>query len=138
MYSKMYFFVLLEAKSTCFVTKNCSKSYIFAFILSKKQSNWLQKNFHKSEITCSRRLPDPSLNRIFSINVLSPFFFLFFLVRYRLVYNICSHFNVIILACAYFQKNFLGLSSFHKILALVFNLILTCFCIKGWYSKVAK
>ena len=59
MYSKLYFFVLLEAKNTCFVTKNYSKSsYIFAFILSKKQHNWFKKNFHKSGMVGRRKLSD--------------------------------------------------------------------------------
>ena len=41
----MYF---LKAENPCFVTNNCSKSYFWVFILSKKQQNWFQKNFHYS------------------------------------------------------------------------------------------
>ena len=39
MYSELYSFVFLEAKNSCFVTKNCLKSsYIFVFILSKNST----------------------------------------------------------------------------------------------------
>ena len=58
---------LLEARNSYFVTKNCWKpSYICAFILSKKRRNWFHKNLHNSGMVGRRRLPDPSLNRIFN------------------------------------------------------------------------
>ena len=49
------------------MTENCWKSsYICAFILSKKQHNWLYKNLHNSGMVGRRKLPDPSLNCIFT------------------------------------------------------------------------
>ena len=75
----------LEAKNPYFVTKNCWKSsYICVFILSKKRRNWFHKNLHNSGMAGRRKLPGPSLNRIF--NGLS------------LVHNIRSYFNELILA----------------------------------------
>ena len=57
----------LEAKNPYFETKNCWKSsYIYVFILSKKQLNWFQKNFRNSGMVGRRKLPDPLLNRIFN------------------------------------------------------------------------
>ena len=57
----------LEAKNPYFVTKNCWKSsYICVFILSKKRRNWFHKNLHNSGMVGRRKLPDPSLNRIFN------------------------------------------------------------------------
>ena len=56
----------LEAKNPCFVTKNCSKYfYICVFILSRKQYNCLQKDFHNSRMVGRRKLSDPSFNRAF-------------------------------------------------------------------------
>ena len=61
------FLYFLEAKNPCFVTKNCWKSsYICVFILSKKRRNWFHKNLHNSGMVGRRKLPDPSLNRIFN------------------------------------------------------------------------
>ena len=66
-YSKLYFLYFLEVKNPCFVTKNCWKSsYICVFILSKKRRNWFHKNLHNSGMVGRRKLPDPSLNRIFN------------------------------------------------------------------------
>ena len=66
-YWKLYFLYSLEAKNPCFVTKNCWKSsYICVFILSKKRRNWFHKNLHNSGMVGRRKLPDPSLNRIFN------------------------------------------------------------------------
>ena len=60
-------FYFLEAKNPYFVTKNCWKSsYICVFILSKKRRNWFHKNLHNSGMVGRRKLPDPSLNRIFN------------------------------------------------------------------------
>ena len=57
----------LEAKNPYFVTKNCWKSsYICVFILSKKRRNWFHKNLHNSGMVGRRKLPDPSLNRVFN------------------------------------------------------------------------
>ena len=57
----------LEAKNPYFVMKNCWKSpYICVFILSKKRRNWFHKNPHNSGTVGHRKLPDPSLNRIFN------------------------------------------------------------------------
>ena len=57
----------LEAKNPYFVKKNCWKSsYICVFILSKKRCNWFHKNLHNSGMVGRRKLPDPSLNRIFN------------------------------------------------------------------------
>ena len=57
----------LEAKNPYFETKNCWKSsYICVFILSKKGHNWFHKNLHNSGMVGRRKLPDPSLNRIFN------------------------------------------------------------------------
>ena len=73
----------LEAKNPYFVTKNCWKSsYICIFILSKKWSNWFQKNLHNSGMVARRKLPDPSLNGIFNAPSI----------------GIRSHFNELILA----------------------------------------
>ena len=61
------FLYFLEAKNSCFVTKNCWKpSYICVFILSKKWCSCFHKNLHNSGIVCRRKLPDPSLNCIFN------------------------------------------------------------------------
>ena len=58
----------LETKNPYFVTKNCwISSYICVFILSKKRRNWFHKNLHNSGMVGRRRLPDPSLNRIFNV-----------------------------------------------------------------------
>ena len=40
--------------------------YICVFILSKKRCNWFHKNLHNSGMVGRRKLPDPSLNRIFN------------------------------------------------------------------------
>ena len=65
------FLYFLEAKNPYFVTKNCWKSsYIFVFLLSKKRRNWFHKNLHNSGMVRRRKLPNPSLNRIF--NALTP------------------------------------------------------------------
>ena len=41
----VYFWYFLETGKSCFVTKNCSKaSSICAFILSRKQQSWFQKD----------------------------------------------------------------------------------------------
>ena len=62
------FLYFLEAKNPCFVTKNCLKSsYFCVSILSKKQHNWFYKNHHNSGVIGLRKLPDPSLNRIFNV-----------------------------------------------------------------------
>ena len=61
------FVYFLELKNPCFVTKNCWKSsYICVFILSKKRRNWFYKNLHNSGMVGRRKMPDTSLNRIFS------------------------------------------------------------------------
>ena len=65
------FLYFLEAKNPYFVTKNCWKSsYVFVFLLSKKRRNWFHKNLHNSGMVRRRKLPKPSLNRIF--NALTP------------------------------------------------------------------
>ena len=57
----------LKAKNPYFGTKDCWKSsYICVFILSKKRCNWFHKNLHNSGMVGRRKLPDPSLNRIFN------------------------------------------------------------------------
>ena len=57
----------LEDKNPYFVTKNCWKfSHICVFILSKKRRNWFHKNPHNSGTVGRRKLPDPSLNRVFN------------------------------------------------------------------------
>ena len=90
------FLYFLDAKNPYFVTKNCSKTfYISVFILSKKRRNWFHKNPHNPGTVGRSKLPSSSLNRI--VNVL---------LMNRLVYNICSHFNELILArSAYFNNN---------------------------------
>ena len=56
-----------QGKNPYSVTKSCWKSsYICVFILSKKQRNWFHKNLHNSGMVGRRKLPDPSLNRIFN------------------------------------------------------------------------
>ena len=61
------FLYFLDAKNTCFVTKDCWKSsYTCVFILFKKQHNWFHKNLHNSGMVGRRKLADPSLNRIFN------------------------------------------------------------------------
>ena len=112
--------------------------YLFRFFLDcKLYHSGLQtdsrKTFINQEWLVVESCPTPRWTAFF-INALSRTF----LVLCRLVCNICSHFNVIILVCACFQKNFLRLISFPEICLLVLNSILTCFCIKGWYSKVTK
>ena len=81
----------LEAKNPYFVTKNCWKSsYICVFILSKKRRYWPRKNLHKSGMVGRRKLATPR--------------WITFLMLCRLVYNIRSHFNELILAwSAYYQ-----------------------------------
>ena len=50
------FLYFLEAKNPCFVTKKCSKSsYMFDFILSKKQQNWFYQNLHNSVMVAHRK-----------------------------------------------------------------------------------
>ena len=57
----------LEAKTPCFLTKNCWKYfYICLFILSKKLRNWFYKTLHNSGIVGCRKLADPLLNCIFN------------------------------------------------------------------------
>ena len=57
----------LEAKNPYFVMKNCWKSsYICVLILSKKRCNWFHKNLHNSGMVGRRKLPNPSLNRVFN------------------------------------------------------------------------
>ena len=61
------FLRFLEAKNPCFLTKNCSKSsYICAFNLSKKQHNSIKTSKTQEWLVVRRKLPDPSLNRIFN------------------------------------------------------------------------
>ena len=61
------FLYFLEAKNPYFVMKNYWKSfYICVFILSKKRRYWFHKNLHNSGMVGRRKLPDPSLNRIFN------------------------------------------------------------------------
>ena len=61
------FLYFLEAKNPYFGTKNCWKSfYICVFILCKKRPNSFHKNLHNSGIDGRRKLPDPSLSRIFN------------------------------------------------------------------------
>ena len=63
----VFFWYLLEARSACFVVKNCWKStYICVFILSQKRHNWFHKNLHNSGMVDRRKLPDLLLNRIFN------------------------------------------------------------------------
>ena len=77
------FLYFLEVKNLRFVTKNCSKSsYICTFILSKKQRNSRKTSTTQKWLAVRRKLPDP----------------IAFLMFCRLVYNIHSHFNKIILA----------------------------------------
>ena len=67
LYSKLYFLYFLEAKNPCFPMKICwTSSYICVFIFSKKRRNWFHKNLHNSGMVGRRKLPDPSLNRIFN------------------------------------------------------------------------
>ena len=83
------FLYIFETKNPCFVTRNCSKfSYICVFILSKKQCIWFYKNLQEWLVVESC----PSLR------------WMAFVMLYRLVYNICSHFIELILAwSAYFH-----------------------------------
>ena len=75
----------LETKNPYFVTKNFWKSsYICVFILSKKWDNWFHKNLHNSGMVGGRKLPDPR--------------WITFLMPYRLVYSMHSHFIQLILA----------------------------------------
>ena len=79
------FLYYLEGKNPCFLTKNCWKSsYNCVFILSKQRYNRFHKNLHNSGMVVRRKLPNPLFNRI--------------LMLWRLVYNIRSHFNDLILA----------------------------------------
>ena len=74
----------LEAKNPYFVTKIYWKSScICVFILSKKQRNWFHKNLHTQEWLVVESCPTPR--------------WITFLMLYRLVYNIRSHFNELIL-----------------------------------------
>ena len=50
-------------ESSSFLMKRYSKySYIYVFILSRKEQNWLQKSFINSRIFGQKKLSDPSLN----------------------------------------------------------------------------
>ena len=72
----MYF---LEDENPYFVTKNCWKSsYIWVFILPKKRHNWYRKNLHNSGMAGRRKLPDPSLNRIFNALLIGAQYMLLF------------------------------------------------------------
>ena len=74
----MHFFVLLEAKNFCFVTKKLFKIFLYLciyFVLKKR--NWFYKTFITQEWLVVETCPTPRLTC--------------FLMLYRLVYNICSH-----------------------------------------------
>ena len=60
------FLYFLETKNSCFVTKNCWKSYICVFILSKKRRSWFHKNLHNSGMVGCRKMREPSSNRVFN------------------------------------------------------------------------
>ena len=80
----------LEAKNPYFETKNCWKSsYICVFILSKKRRNFT-KTFITQEWLVVESCPTPR--------------WIAFLMLYRLVYNIRSHFNELILVWSAYNK----------------------------------
>ena len=61
------FLYFLKAKNLYLVTKNCWKSScICVFISSKKRCNWLYKTLHNPGMVGRRKLPHPSLNRLFN------------------------------------------------------------------------
>ena len=94
------FLYVLEDKNLCFVTKSCSKSsYNRIFILSWKQHNWFEKSLHNSGMVC---VVESSLTP----------WWIAFLMLYRLVFNIRSHFYELILAWSAYFETFLK----HKIL----------------------
>ena len=80
------FLDFLEAKSPCFVTKNFWKSsYICVFILPRKRRNWFHKNLHNWGMVGRRKLPDPSLKRIFNaLSIGVQYTVLFQLTNFRL------------------------------------------------------
>ena len=47
--------------------KNVSKSYVYVLFLSKKQQDWFSKNFVNSGDVGRRKLPDPSLSKVFNL-----------------------------------------------------------------------
>ena len=100
----LYFF---EAKNPYFVTKNCWKSsYICVFILSRKRRNWFHKNPHNSgTVGC----PTPR--------------WIAFLMLYRLVYNIRSHFNELILAWSTYSNTYHEHSFFVFLFVIVFHFV---------------
>ena len=103
------FLYFLEAKNPCFMTKNCSKSsYICVFILSKKQHNWLYKSFITQEWLVVESCPTHR--------------WIPFLMLYRLVYNIRSHFNELILAWSAFRTKFLYIDQITKICVCIFGI----------------
>ena len=65
------FWYFLETGNSCFMKKNCSKSYICVFILSKKEQSWLQKDLCYSVIVGYTELSHPLLNCIFNILLIS-------------------------------------------------------------------
>ena len=89
------FVYVLEAKNPCFVKKNCSKpSYICVFILSKKSTFDFTKTFIIQEWLVVGSCPTSR--------------WIAFLMLCRLVHNIHSHFNDLILAWnAYLDVTFI-------------------------------
>ena len=82
----------LEAKNPYFVTKNCWKSsYICVFILSEKRRTRFQKKLYNSGMVGRRKLTPR---------------WIVFLMFYRLVYNIRSHFNELILVWSAYLENY--------------------------------
>ena len=65
--------------------------YLLVGKISKKQHNWFYKKFYKSGIVGRRKHSDPSLNRIFFINVLS------ISVQYTLSFQ-CNKFGLCLLS----------------------------------------
>ena len=92
----MYF---LEAKNPCFEMKNCSKSsYMCVFISPKKNSTIdFTKTFITKEWLVVESCPTPC--------------WIALLMLYRLVYNIRSHFNELILAWNAYAKDDFDISS---------------------------
>ena len=95
LYLKLYFLYFFEAKNFCFGTKYCSKSsYICVYICPKNSTINSRKRF----IT----------QRWLVVESCTTARWIAFWMLYRLVHNIISHFNELILACSVWQNSCSG------------------------------
>ena len=76
--------IVLEIVETCFLMKNVSKSYIYVFFLSKNSRTGSSKTSVTQELSVIESCPTPG--------------WVTFFIFYRLIFDISSHLNDMILA----------------------------------------